>query len=122
MKRAICGLSILAALALRVAVCFTKLMTTAAIGMMLGLSAQAQSPGTPRFEVVSVKRCTGADQPADARGGRKSGGPGPNSSPGRLSTGCQTAAGLVRQAYINYATGHLVRPSTDLFSLAPFLR
>jgi len=64
------------------------------------LHAQATPPAAiPRFDIVSVKRCT----PATARGG--------DSSPGRLSIGCGCLAGddntgIIQVAYNRYAGGY----------------
>ena len=82
---------------------------------------QAQSTAIPGFDHLFGQACTGADGPAEgSRGVQKGGEPGPNSSRGRLSTGCQTAADLVRQTYVNYATGQLVRdPSAPPIEGAP---
>jgi uncharacterized protein (TIGR03435 family) len=64
---------------------------------------QAQSvllSATPKFDVVSIKRCQGFA----SRGG--------DSSPGRLGIGCGLLAdvdntGLIQVAYNRYASGHL---------------
>jgi len=77
------------------------------VGMMstAGIHAQSASPQSapgpfPKFDVVSIKPCT--------RGRTKSG----DSSPGRLSTGCELLAdtdntGLIQRAYNRYAGGYL---------------
>ena len=62
-----------------------------------GTSLQAQS--TPKFDVVSIKRCTAG---TERRG---------DSSPGRLSIGCGVLAGtdntgLIQVAYNRYARGY----------------
>jgi len=68
------------------------------------LQAQSTPPAaTPKFDVVSIKRC----QPGAARGG--------DSSPGRLSIGCALLAdvdntGLIQQAYNRYGGGQLTSP------------
>jgi uncharacterized protein (TIGR03435 family) len=59
-----------------------------------GIVAQAQ-PG-PKFAVVSVKPCK-------AEGGRSGGRE--SASPGRLRENCVTVSKLIRQAYVEYASG-----------------
>src|SRR5579863_2027606 len=72
-----------------------------AVAFSLLLQAQSVAPASiPKFDVVSVKRCTpGAS-------------PGGDSAPGRLSVGCALLAdvdntGLLQQAYNRYADGRL---------------
>jgi uncharacterized protein (TIGR03435 family) len=77
--------------------------TTCFIAAAFSVWLHAQSvpsSATPKFDVVSVKRC----QPGAARGG--------DSLPGRLSIGCALLAdvdhtGLIQQAYNRYASGKL---------------
>jgi uncharacterized protein (TIGR03435 family) len=80
--------------------------STCLIAAVFSVLLQAQSTppaATPKFDVVSIKRC----QPGAARGG--------DSSPGRLSIGCALLAdvdntGLIQQAYNRYAGGQLTSP------------
>ena len=75
---------------------------TCFIGVVLSALLQAQSApssAVPKWDVVSVKRCT----PGTERGG--------DSSPGRLSIGCGCLAGsdntgLIQVAYNRYARGY----------------
>ena len=64
------------------------------------LHSQPTPPGTPKFEVVSIKTC----KPGETIPG--------GSSPGRLHIGCGRLAntdntGLIQLAYNRYASGHL---------------
>ena len=72
----------------------------AALFSVLLQAQPASPPATPKFDVVSIKRCT----PGAGGGG--------DSSPGRLHIGCALLAdtdhtGLIQQAYNRYADGHL---------------
>lgn len=87
------------------------------VGMMHipAILAQSATAPTPKFEVASIKPCKPGD--LGAGDGRKSiaktGRGGRDSSPGRLSTGCDTVESLIRYAYVLYASGSLLRdPST----------
>ena len=68
-----------------------------------------------QFEVASIRPC----RPGDNGGGdgrkseRKGGGSGPNPSPNRLVTGCETVESLIRSAYVLYATGRLNRDPSN---------
>lgn len=64
--------------------------------------AQPSTAAAPKFEVASVKRCK-------AESGQRRGGG--DSSPGRLSTGCdllvdENNLGLIQRAYVRFAGGH----------------
>ncbi len=80
--------------------------STCLVAAVFGVLLQAQPvppAATPKFDVVSIKRC----RPGAARGG--------DSSPGRLSIGCVPLAdvdntGLIQQAYNRYAGGQLSSP------------
>lgn len=66
------------------------------------VEAQGSAATGPRFEVVAIKRC-GTDPGTMRAGG--------NSSPGRLSTGCDLLVddnnlGLIQRAYVRFAGGH----------------
>jgi uncharacterized protein (TIGR03435 family) len=80
---------------------------TVAILFIAGAAGQAQSPTnaikpsgqaaaeTPTFDVAAIHLC-----PPAVRGGGGRGGPPPGpTSPGRLSEGCKTVSGLIREAY-----------------------
>ena len=65
------------------------------------IHAQSDTPNRPAFDVVSVKPCK--PQPNRMRGGG-------DSSPGRLSIGCELLAdtnslGLIQRAYVRFAGG-----------------
>ena len=65
------------------------------------ITAQTVAPGTPSFDVASVKPCT--VEFGHLRGGGES-------SPGRLSTGCdflvdQGGTGFIQRAYVRFASG-----------------
>ena len=67
------------------------------------IRAQSSLPATPKFEVASIKPCK--PQPGRMRGG------GDDSSPGRLSTGCDLLVddnnlGLIQRAYVRFSGGH----------------
>jgi uncharacterized protein (TIGR03435 family) len=66
------------------------------------IKAQTAPPGTPRFEVASIKPCK-IEPNTLRRGG--------DSSPGRLSEGCDLLAddnglGIIHRAYVVFAGGH----------------
>jgi bla regulator protein blaR1 len=79
------------------------------VGIMRGQSATAAAP---KFEVASIRPCTGD---GDSGGLKKSGRPGGKgggyyASPGRLNTGCSVLAdannmGLIQRAYVRFANG-----------------
>ncbi|HEV2448354.1 MAG TPA: TIGR03435 family protein [Candidatus Sulfopaludibacter sp.] len=77
-------------------------MKAACLALVLSalLPAQSAPPSaTPKFDVVSIKRCQAFSPPTD-------------SSPGRLATGCRLLAdvdntGLIQAAYNRYAGGHV---------------
>jgi uncharacterized protein (TIGR03435 family) len=91
-----------------------------AIGVLHAPLSRAQSPGDrPKFEVASVKPCKVGDV-VRSSGQRKAGGGPPISSPGTLSTGCSTVEELIRNAYVQYTTGVLIRdPSSPPLSGGP---
>ncbi len=70
--------------------------------VLIALFAAAAAAQTPQFEVASVKPCTGAE-PADG----KSGGGGRTLSPGLLHLECTSVMGLIQQAYVLFANGHV---------------
>lgn len=79
--------------------CTVAVCVGAAAILAAGTLVRAQSPA-PKFEVASVKSC---------KDGRNRGGG--DSSPGRLSTGCDLLAdennvGLIQRAYVRFAGGH----------------
>jgi beta-lactamase regulating signal transducer with metallopeptidase domain len=86
------------------------------VGVLQAPLSRAQSPGDrPKFEVASVKSCK-VGEVVRSSGQRKGGGP-PIFSPGTLSTGCSTVEELIRNAYVQYATGVLIRdPSSPPLS------
>jgi len=72
------------------------------VGVMK-LRAQA----TPKFEVVSIRQCTGGDSGGRGKGGgRNGGGGGSMLSPDRLTLGCQPVRSFIRMAYGEFADGH----------------
>ena len=82
----------------------TVLTLPIATGMMNALPIADQSAAgvTPRFEVTSVKPCQG-ERGLESRAG--------DTSPGRLSTGCDFLVddnnlGLIQRAYVRFAGGH----------------
>ena len=82
----------------------TVLTLPIAIGMVNALPIRAQPAAgvTPRFEVTSVKPCQG-ERGLESRAG--------DTSPGRLSTGCDFLVddnnlGLIQRAYVRFAGGH----------------
>lgn len=91
------GSTKIATLTLAAAMAFALPVAT---GIVRASAIQVQpsphSANAPRFEVASIKPC-------------KQTGPAPKSSPGRLSSGCIGVRGLVRMAYVIYASGRLVR-------------
>ena len=88
-----------------------SLAAAAALGAPMVL-AQTPATAVPKFEVASVKRCTGEEM-AGARGtggGRGAGGAGGNgpgvfNDPGMFRTGCVPVNFLIAMAYIRYADG-----------------
>ena len=84
------------------------------IGLMSARSLRAQAPSPTKFEVASIRPCQPGDSSGDGRKTqKKSGGGGPSASPGTLNTGCQTVEGLIRSAYVLYATGRLNRDPSN---------
>jgi uncharacterized protein (TIGR03435 family) len=81
-----------------------------AIGMLNAPPIQAQSASAPKFDVAAIRPCE--NMPGRMRGGG-------DSSPGRLSTGCDLLAdennmGLIQRAYVRFAGGH-----TNRFGIIP---
>ncbi len=81
------------------------LLLPVAIGIVNAppVEAQAVPAATPKFEVASIRPCK--SEPGRMRGSG-------NSSPGRLSTGCdllvdENNLGLVQRAYVRFAGGHI---------------
>jgi uncharacterized protein (TIGR03435 family) len=80
-----------------------------ALDVMIGIAAsrQAQNPapsgGVPKWEAVSVKRCTNDAADPDGRGGGAS----PNTSPDRFTLFCRPLLGFVQQVFITSARGQL---------------
>ena len=71
------------------------------LAALIGLSALAQSAidaQAPKFEVVSVKPCTG-NEAAVVGGGRGSAGAGGSGTPGRLDLNCRTVLSIIQTAY-----------------------
>jgi len=62
----------------------------------------AQSAGSQKFEVVSVRPCK---VDAESGGGRKGNGESASASPGRLDLSCRTVMSLIRLAYVQFADG-----------------
>ena len=86
------GLSKIVALTLAAV---TAVALPLAIGILHAPLLRAQAvpqSSAKRFEVASIKRC-------------KEAGPTPQSSPGRLSTGCVSLRGLIRMAFVLYSRG-----------------
>jgi len=81
------------------------------VGVMNAPRMRAQAPAVARskFEVASIKPCKAGDDGGGRKGNTKSGGGGAGSSPGRLSTGCNTVESLIRSAYVVNATGSPIR-------------
>ncbi len=81
------------------------------IGMLHAPALRAQSTATsrPKFEVASIKPCKNGELGGGRKGNTKGGAESPASSPGRLSTACQTVENLIRFAYVINATGTPVR-------------
>jgi uncharacterized protein (TIGR03435 family) len=75
------------------------------VGLMHAPAIRAQSSpaATPKFEVVSIKPCSGEPAPVPGRKGSRGGRV--SASPGRLTAECATLATLVRAAYIQFAEG-----------------
>jgi uncharacterized protein (TIGR03435 family) len=71
------------------------------VGILALGMVNAQPAPTPKFEVASIKPCTGGDA-----GGRRAGGHG-GTSPGRLNLPCLTVRALVERTYVNWAGGRL---------------
>ncbi len=95
-------------------------VTALAVPIFLGIvnspAIRAQSPAsaTPKFEVASIKPCKAGDVGGPGgKGNTKAGGGGASSSPGRLSTACNTVEGLIHSAYVSYANGYLSRDPSD---------
>jgi uncharacterized protein (TIGR03435 family) len=64
--------------------------------------------------VASIRPCKEGETGGDGRKGqKKGGGGGPIASPGTLITGCNTVEGLIRSAYVVYATGRLNRDPSN---------
>jgi len=85
-------------------------------GIVGAPTLRAQLPANAlKFEVASIRRCSGGDTGGDGRKAEntKTGGRGLSLSPGRLTTGCQTVESLIRSAYVHYATGHLSRDPSN---------
>ena len=87
-------------------VTLTALAGSVAIGLIFPgapplINAQVLT-AAPKFEAASIKPCTAASLPGNARGA----GAGKISwSPGRLAAECQTLENLVREAYLRYGDG-----------------
>lgn len=102
-NRTVCGVTPVQRAGLTLAAA-GALLVPIAIGMMNApfVEAQAAPAGTPKFEVASIRPCkTGSGQMRGAG----------ESSPGRLSTGCdllvdENNLGLIQRAYIRFAGGH----------------
>jgi uncharacterized protein (TIGR03435 family) len=90
-----------------------------AVPIVVGM-LRAQAPSDrPKFEVAAIKPCKVGDF-AGGGGGRKGGGGRAPSSPDRISTGCDTVADLIRNAYVMFAKGELYRdPSNPPLSGGP---
>jgi bla regulator protein BlaR1 len=73
--------------------------------------AQTAPASLSKFEVASIKPCKVGDFGGGGgrKGNTKTGGGGRSSSPGRLSTMCDTVENLIRSAYIMCASGSCVR-------------
>jgi uncharacterized protein (TIGR03435 family) len=86
-----------------------------AIGIVSAPSMHAQPPtGATKFEVASIRPCKEGDAPSEGRkSDKKTGGGGPTASSGTLVTGCETVEGLIRSAYVLYATGRLNRDPSN---------
>ena len=65
-----------------------------AIAGAICIGLPAQSP-PPKFDAAAIHLC----EPAGRGGGGRSGPPAGATSPGRLSEGCKTMSGLIREAY-----------------------
>jgi len=94
------------------------------VGLMLAPRVRAQSaaPATAKFEVASIKPCKAGDFGGGGgrKGNTKTGGGGRSSSPGRLSTMCDTVENLIRSAYVMCASGSCVRdPSSPQIEGGP---
>jgi uncharacterized protein (TIGR03435 family) len=70
-----------------------------AIGLVHAPVIHAQ-PGSPKFEVASVKACAGGPDAGSRGGGARL-----VASSGRLYAECQTLATLIRYAYLSYTYG-----------------
>lgn len=84
-----------------------------ACGALAVTAALAQSEmktaAAPKFEVASIKPCRGGDLPPGGRSGGSNGG----FSPGTLRIDCTTVKGLINQAYVLFANGH-VNPNASI--------
>jgi bla regulator protein blaR1 len=86
------------------------------VGIMKAPDLRGQSPSVLKFEVASIRPCTGD---GDSGGSRKSVRPrgkggADYSSPGRLNTGCMVLAdannlGFIQRAYVRFANGQAHR-------------
>jgi bla regulator protein blaR1 len=87
----------------------------ALVVLAIGAMAVPFLAQTPKFEVASIRPCRPTDDSGDdgRKTQRKGGGRGPNASPARLVTGCETVESLIRSAYILYATGRLNRDPSN---------
>jgi len=89
-------------------------VTPIAVGVLSSSLGHAQSPAsTQKFEVASIKPCKVGEPTGGRKGNTKTGGGGRSSSPGRLSTGCDTVESLIRDAYVMYASGSLIRDPSN---------
>jgi len=76
------------------------------------VGAQSESAPRPRFEVVSIKPCHPGDVPL---GRRRGGGTATPGDPGLLRFTCVPVDGLIRLAYLQYASGE-PEPEASVFS------
>jgi uncharacterized protein (TIGR03435 family) len=77
------------------------------LAITVALAQSQTKTAAPKFEVASVKPCRDGDLPP---GGRSGGGNG-SFSPGTLRIDCTTVKGLINQAYVLFADGHVNLPS-----------
>ena len=95
----------------------TALAAPIALGILNApvIRAQSAPADTPKFEVASIRLCTGSE--GGGRGkGRGGGGDGSGPSLERLNTVCQPLMNYIRMAYVNFADGHFafLRPSVPI--------
>ena len=95
------------------------LAATSSIAAMRVMPVSAQSAGTPKFEVTSVKPCAqgdGAGRGVSGQRGGAGGGGGVSTSPGRLVVNCMSVSSMINIYLTVSDTERLINDSSGLIN------